>query len=61
MSSLSITSPSPSTLTLESLGVHDISSDELDSPEKSSSNDESDSEDSPPSSLSHHSEANDSP
>ena len=61
LSSLSITSPPPSTLTLESLGVHDISSDELDSPEKSSSNDESDSEDSPPSSLSHHSEANDSP
>ena len=31
-SSLSITSPTPSTLTLESLGIHDRSSDESDSP-----------------------------
>lgn len=54
----SITTPTPSTLTLESLGIHDRSFDESDSPEQSSTstfNAESDSEDSPPSSPSHHS------
>ena len=62
-SSLSITSPTP-TLTLESLGIHDRSFDELDSPNQSStstSDAESDSEDSSPSSPSHHSKVDDSP
>ncbi|XP_059067589.1 suppressor protein SRP40-like [Cryptomeria japonica] len=63
-SSLSTTSPTPSTLALESLGIHDSSSDESNSPEQSStstSDAESDSKDSPPSSPSHHSEVDDSP
>jgi len=54
----------PSTLTLESLGIHDRSSDGSDSLEQSSmctSDVESDSKDSPPSSPSHHSQVDDSP
>ncbi|XP_059064764.1 uncharacterized protein LOC131856842 [Cryptomeria japonica] len=64
LSSLSTTSPTPSTLTLESLGIHDSSSDESDSPKQSStstSDAENNSKDSPPSSPSHHSEVDDSP
>ena len=55
---------SDSTLTLESLGIHDRSSDESNSPKQSStstSNVKSDLEDSPPSSPSHHSQVDDSP
>lgn len=63
-SSLSITSPTPSALTLESLGMHDRSFDVSDSPEQSStstSHSKSDLENSPPPSPSHHLEVNDSP
>ena len=52
------------TLTLESLGIHDRSSDELDLPEQYStptSDAKSDSENSPPCSPSHHSLVDDSP
>jgi len=63
-SSHSITSPTPSTLTLDSLGIHDRSSEESDSPKQSStstSDVETDLEDSPPSSPSHHLEVDNSP
>ena len=54
----------PSTLTLESLEIHDRSSNGSDSLEQSSTSTfdaESDLEDSPPSSPSHHSQVDDSP